>query len=98
MHIAQKDSRYKTICTGIDVTLAAFRLCRDMIDLLALCDNTVMARRTDVSHNRVQMIKARPGKVIKFNNVTIRAVTCGDHVITAFSGADSAVVARRTVI
>lgn len=66
-----------------------------MIDLLADCDDTVMARRAVVTNT--QMIKRRPGKVVKFNNVTIRTVPGCRQVIVALSCAYISVVARCAV-
>ena len=80
------------------MTLTAFCLRRDVIDLLALCNDTVMTRRADVCNNRIQVIKVGPGKVIKFDDMTIRTVPAGGHVIRALSRTDVSVVTRRAVV
>lgn len=93
MNITQKDCRYKTAGAGINMTLTALGLRRDMIELLALGDNAVVAGRANIGYNGIQMIKASPGEIIKLDHVTIRAIPDGNHVIAALSGTNRTVVA-----
>ena len=74
------------------MTLAALRLCRDMIYLLAQRDDTVMTIRAVTCH--VQMVKTASCKVDKVAEiVTIRTVSGGWHVTRAFSETYLTVVA-----
>ena len=79
------------------MTLATFRLRRDMINLFAYCDDSIMTRCAVVTHTR--MIESRSSKVDEVIYVmTIRTIPSGWQMIRTLSRAYIAVVARCAAI
>ena len=98
MYIRHECRQRKPASAHVIVTLTAFSLCRDVINLFGHCDTRVMAGCTITAHD-IQIMYKCASECTKavIDGVAIIAILVGRYMINSFATADSTVMAGQAV-